>query len=82
MIDVCALPLSVGAHSGPDEGMCVMEMAAYVARESWTDEPQCVSPVIASIALQESALELLDAMIAVGGPTHGPTSPVSIGEVK
>jgi hypothetical protein len=28
--------------------MCVMEMASYVAREPWSDHPECVSPVIAT----------------------------------
>lgn len=38
---------SDGAHD-PDSGqMCVMEAAAYLAGEPWSDHPQCVSPVIA-----------------------------------
>ena len=39
--------LSQGAHVEGDE-MCVMEAVAFVAGESWTDEPVCVSPVIAA----------------------------------
>ena len=39
--------LSKGAHS-PDGEMCVMEAAAYVAGEPWSDAPICVSPVITS----------------------------------
>jgi hypothetical protein len=35
-----------GAHDHPDDGMCVMEMVAYIAREAHSDNPQCVSPVI------------------------------------
>ena len=42
------LVLGSGEHSGPDDGFCVMEAAAYVAGEQWTDHPQCVCPVIAS----------------------------------
>ncbi len=49
MIDVCALPLAAGAHKSPHHGMCVMEMASYLAREPWSDHPQCVSPVIAAL---------------------------------
>jgi hypothetical protein len=30
--------------------MCVMEAAAYLADEPWSDAPQCVSPVIAAFA--------------------------------
>jgi hypothetical protein len=37
-----------GAHSSLDEGMCVMEAAAYVAGRPWSDSPPCVSPVIAA----------------------------------
>jgi hypothetical protein len=48
VIDVCALPLSAGKHDKPEDGMCVMEMASYLAREPWTDAPACVSPVIAT----------------------------------
>ena len=48
MKDVCAIPLSAGQHESPDAGMCVMEMASYLAREPWSDHPQCVSPVIAA----------------------------------
>ena len=46
-IDLDAVTLSVGAHD-PDGQFCVMELAAYIAGEKWTDSPQCVSPVIAA----------------------------------
>jgi len=36
-----------GSHS-PDGQHCVMEGVAYVAGEPWSDEPACVSPVIAA----------------------------------
>jgi hypothetical protein len=39
-------PLKNGSHSGPTEGACVMEAAAYIAGEKWSDHPECVSPVI------------------------------------
>ncbi len=48
MLDVCALPLKSGGHSSVDDGMCVMEMVSYLAREKWSDSPKCASPVIAS----------------------------------
>ena len=48
MKDVCAIPLGSGKHESPDDGMCVMEMASYLAREPWNDAPACVSPVIAA----------------------------------
>lgn len=37
-----------GAHDPTSGEMCVMETAAYIAGEPWSDHPQCVSPVIAT----------------------------------
>ena len=34
-----------GSHT-PNAHMCVMEAAAYIAGEKWSDAPKCVSPVI------------------------------------
>ena len=42
------ITLSYGAHASPDDGMCVMEAAAWIAGEEWTDSPLCVSPVLAA----------------------------------
>ena len=39
--------LSSGAHDGPEDGMCVMEMVSFLAGEEWSDTPTCASPVIA-----------------------------------
>src|SRR3954470_2634914 len=36
-----------GRHSSPERGACVMEVASMLAAEPFTDEPQCVCPVIA-----------------------------------
>lgn len=40
------LSLKRGAHSSPDDGMCVMEAVAYVAGEPHSDAPTCACPVI------------------------------------
>ena len=40
--------LASGSHSPSSGQMCVMEAAAYMAGEPWTDHPTCVSPVIAA----------------------------------
>ena len=40
------LHLGQGAHGGIDQGACMMEAAAWVAGEPWSDHPSCVSPVI------------------------------------
>ena len=36
-----------GRHSSPERGACVMEVASMLAGEPFSDEPQCVCPVIA-----------------------------------
>jgi len=46
---VKGIPLAQGAHS-PDFTFCVMEMVAFVAGESWTDTPECASPVLTKYA--------------------------------
>ncbi len=40
--------LSRGAHSSPDRGVCVMELASMLAGERFSDQPRSVSPVIGS----------------------------------
>ena len=42
------LHLKAGAHSGPDDGFCVMEAWTHIRGLDWTDAPDCASPVIAS----------------------------------
>ena len=44
---VMGLPLLEGGHS-PNSKYCVMEAAAYIAGEPWSDAPKCVCPVIRS----------------------------------
>ena len=41
---------TAGKHGEPDEGMCLVEAAAYMAGEPFSDHPQCVDPVIAAFA--------------------------------
>ncbi len=38
--------LSASSHSGPSQGMCVMEMVSFLAGEDWSDMPACSSPVV------------------------------------
>jgi hypothetical protein len=47
-LDIETLELARGSHEGPEDGACVMELASYLAGEEWSDEPECVSPVIGS----------------------------------
>src|ERR1700757_4018269 len=44
--------LKKGAHDANNEfQMCVMEAAAYVAGEPWSDEPACACPVITAFMI-------------------------------
>ncbi|HEV2343689.1 MAG TPA: hypothetical protein VGS97_06335, partial [Actinocrinis sp.] len=45
-LDLTALTLAKGGHSGPDDGMCLLEAGSYIAGELWTDHPECVCPVL------------------------------------
>jgi hypothetical protein len=45
-INLRTFKLSTGAHPSPDAGMCVMELAAYLAGRPHSDHPPCVSGVI------------------------------------
>ena len=38
--------LDNGGHTNFEAGVCAMEAAAYIAREPWSDHPECVCPVI------------------------------------
>ena len=38
--------LQKGAHSSFDQGACLMEAAAFLANEQFSDHPKCVSPVL------------------------------------
>jgi len=47
---LAALPpdfsLKRGAHANLEEGACAMELASYLAGQSFSDHPPCVSPVL------------------------------------
>jgi len=47
-LDLDTLTLAAGSHAPGSGEMCVMEAAAYIAAEPWSDHPECVSPVIAA----------------------------------
>jgi hypothetical protein len=42
------LTLAAGSHAGPDEGVCVVELASLMGGEPFSDHPECVCPVIGS----------------------------------
>jgi len=47
-IDLTTLVLSAGRHTGPEDGVSLMEATAWAAGEPWSEHPYCVSPVLAS----------------------------------
>jgi hypothetical protein len=38
--------LSEGGHEETQSAMCAMEAVAWIAREPWSDHPECACPVI------------------------------------
>lgn len=42
-------PLQRGSHPSRDDGMCAMEMVAWLAGEAHSDEPECACPVMAAL---------------------------------
>ncbi len=40
--------LTIGSHKDRSNGLCVMELTAWLAGEKHSDNPECVSPVIAA----------------------------------
>lgn len=49
--DLNTLTLSVGSHEAREDGVCIMEAAAWLAGEEHSDQPSCVSPVIRTYAM-------------------------------
>jgi hypothetical protein len=47
---ILALDLKKGGHD-PDSTFCVMEAAAFVAGETWSDHPECVDPVFSDLLI-------------------------------
>lgn len=41
--------LSRGKHTSPDRGACVMELSSMLAGEPFSDRPQSVCPIVASV---------------------------------
>ncbi len=41
-------PLQKGAHDNPEEGLCAMEMVAFIERLPHSDHPPCTCPVLAA----------------------------------
>lgn len=48
IVDLSTITLARGMHDTPGDGMCLLEAAAYLAGEPFSDHPQCVCPVLAA----------------------------------
>lgn len=46
-LNLDTLQLAKGGHSNPDDGLCLLELTAYLAGENHSDHPECASPVLA-----------------------------------
>lgn len=49
VLDLDLLHLERGGHETPDDGLCLLEAAAFVAGEPHTDHPASVSPVLGRV---------------------------------
>ncbi len=78
--------LGKGDHGGPEDGICVMDLASIIAGAEFTDRPGSVSPAIGQDDEEKhlSVLAFLDHLIALpdirevaAGETHisGLTAP-------
>jgi hypothetical protein len=47
-LDLDTITLKHGAHRSLDDGACLLEAVSYIAREPWSDHPQCVCPALAA----------------------------------
>jgi hypothetical protein len=52
VVDLDRIELKAGAHASRDDGVCAMEAVAWIAGESHTDHPSCVSPVLGAFLRQ------------------------------
>ncbi len=79
--DFGRLSLEEGDHDSPDEGVCLMEAVAWVAREPHSGHPKCVCPVLGAFgrslndrldAERRQALKpLIPALIGTAGDGYG-----------
>jgi hypothetical protein len=77
---VLAGRLGVGAHRPNESCWCLLEAAAWVAGEPWSDRPACVSPVLGAFgrsmsdflpdADRQSLMPLIVPLIGTAGDGH------------
>jgi hypothetical protein len=47
-VNLDSVRLEPGTHRSPSDGVCLLELASMVARETFSDRPRCVCVVIAA----------------------------------
>jgi hypothetical protein len=47
-VDLDSVRLEPGTHRSPSDGVCLLELASMMARETFSDRPRCVCVVIAA----------------------------------
>jgi len=68
-LDLSTFVLAHGNHGSPDDGMCLLEAAAYMAGEPHSDHPQCVDVALAAFGrtlndrLREDERQLLKPLL-------------------
>jgi len=86
-LDLDTLTLARGSHRPPSDGgdgeMCLLEAAAYMAGQPWTDRPKCVCPVLAAYGRslndrlpddrRQDLKPFLPAMLGTAGDGHQET---------
>jgi hypothetical protein len=45
------IKLSAGNHNHPEDGMCAMEFVSWLVGEPFSDQPECVCPILARVAI-------------------------------
>ena len=78
-IDLTTIHLDKGAHRDPDDGVCMMEAAALLAGEQFTDSPACTHPAIAAAArtvndglgdaARQALVPLIPRVVGTAGPS-------------
>ena len=74
------LHLDTGIHNSPDDGVCLLEAVAWLARESHGDHPDCVCPVLGAFGRslndtldgerRQALKPLIPALIGTAGDGH------------
>ena len=77
VIDLASIVLKKGDHNSFAEGVCLLELVSFMAGETFSDTPQCVSPVIAGFGREWN-----DSLSDEDRQSLKPLAPLMIGTVS